>query len=171
MTTTYDFLLQPQAHGGVLPLEQVEAALKDKGATQRPDGAWVWAFPRGDVVGLPLREGGQVIAFELKVPLKDTTELVAAVLRAAAELAEALGLRLLDPQLNRAVKFDAEDAVGDQYLDHARYAGEYLGVSDALGASTLAHRPDESPSPTLRILLALIVFAVVLFITLRALGG
>lgn len=171
MSTTYDFLLQPAETGAPLALEPVESALTERGATRRGDGAWLWAFPRGEVVGLPVREGGQVIAFELKVPLKDTTELVASVLRGAAELAEALGLRLLDPQLNRAVKFDHEDAVGEAYLRNARYAGEYLGVSDALGATTLAAPPPESSGLGLRIVLALIVFGVVLFITFRALSG
>ena len=171
MSTTYDFLLQPTENGAPLALEPVEAALTGRGATRRGDGAWLWAFPRGEVVGLPVREGGQVIAFELKVPLKDTTELVASVLRGAAELADALGLRLLDPQLNRAVKFDHEDAVGEAYLRNARYAGEYLGVSDALGATTLAAPPPESSGLGLRIVLALLVFGVVLFITFRALSG
>ena len=170
MSTTYDFLLQPVEVGAPLALEPVEAALTERGATRRGDGAWVWAFPRGEVVGLPVREGEQLVAFELKVPLKDTTDLVASVLQAAAALADALGLRLLDPQLNRAVKFDQEDAVGEAYLRSARYAGEYLGVSDALGATSLVAPPPDSSGVGLRILLALLVFGVVLFLTFRALS-
>lgn len=170
VSTTYDFLLQPAEAGAPLALEPVEAALAERGATRRGDGAWVWTFPRGEVVGLPMRENAQVIAFELKVPLKDTTELVVSVLRAAAALAEALGVRLLDPQLNRAVKADQEGEVGEAFLRSARYAGEYLGVSDAIGATTLAAPPSESSSLATRIALALIIFAVVLFLTFRALA-
>ncbi|MCC6337430.1 MAG: hypothetical protein IT380_25960 [Myxococcales bacterium] len=171
MSATYDFLLQPQENGAELPLEPLEAALKERGAKTRPDGAWLWSFAGGDVVGLPMRENGKVIAFELKVPLKDTTTLVSAALKAAAEVAQAQKLRLLDPQLNYPVTFDSEASVGEEYLRQARYAGEYLGVSEAIGATTLAARPDESSNPGLRILLALIVFGVVLFITFRVMTG
>jgi len=170
VSTTYDFLLQPVEVGAPLELEPIEAALAERGATRRGDGAWVWRFPRGEVVGLPVREGGQLVAFELKVPLQDTTVLVAAVLQAATTLADALGLRLLDPQLNRAVKFDHEDAVTEAYLRNARYAGEYLGVSEALGATSLVAPPPGSSGIGLRIVLALLVFGVVLFLTFRALS-
>jgi hypothetical protein len=169
--TTYDFLWQPQTAGAPLVLDSLEALLAEKGATRRPDGAWVWRFPRGEVVGLPVREAGQVVAFELKVPLQDKTELLSAVLHAASELAQAQGLRLLDPQLSRAVKSDDEGSVGDSYLRSARYAGEFLGVSDAIGATTLATPPSEGPSLGARLLLVLLVFGVVLFLTFRALSG
>jgi hypothetical protein len=169
--TTYDFLIQPQAPGAALGLDALEAVLVEQGATRRPDGAWVWPFARAEVVGLPVREAGQVVAFELKVPLQDTTELIAAVLRAASGVADGQGLRLLDPQLNRAVKFDEEGAVGDSYLRSARYAGEYLGVSAALGATTLAATSGEGTNVAARVLLALVVFGVVLFLTFRALSG
>ncbi|MEW5738609.1 MAG: hypothetical protein AB1938_06760 [Myxococcota bacterium] len=171
MSVTYDFLLQPQEIGAELPLEPLEAALLERGVKRRPDGAWVWSFLGGEVVGLPMREGPKVIAFELKVPLKDTTALVSAALKAAAELAQALGVRLLDPQLNYPVTFDSEASVGEEYLRQARYAGEYVGVSEAIGATTLAAPPDDAPNTGLRIVLALIVFGVVLFITFRALNG
>jgi hypothetical protein len=170
VSTTYDFLLQPVEPGAALPVEPISAALGDRGARRRADGAWLWTFPRGEVVGLPVREGGQVVAFELKVPLKDTTELVGAVLRAAAEVADALGLRLLDPQLSRPVKFDHEDVVGEAYLRCARYAGEYLGVADALGASSLGAPPADTSGLGLRVALALVVFIAVALLTLRALS-
>lgn len=169
MSVTYDFLLQPQEIGAELALAPLEATLEGRGAKRRPDGAWVWSFSDGEVVGLPMREGPKVIAFEIKVPLKDTTALVSAVLQALAGVATDLGLRLLDPQLNHPVTFDAEASVGEAYLRQARYAGEFLGVSEAIGATSLAAPSRASSSSGLRILLALIVFAIVLFITFRVL--
>jgi len=168
---TYDFLWQPATTGMPLPLDAIEAALAERGATRRGDGAWLWRFGRGEVVGLPVPENGRLVAFELKVPLQDTTELVSAVLHAATEIAQAHQLRLLDPQLSRAVRTEMEGEVSDSYLRSARYAGEYLGVSEALGATSLAAPPPEEASPGLRILLALIVFGVVLFLTFRALNS
>lgn len=169
MSTTYDFLLQLAGVGRPFEAEAVETALAERGAARRGDGAWVWTFARGEVVALPMLEGGRVAAFELKVPLLEDTQLVSAVLPAAVALAESLELQVVDPQLNRAVRITDEGSVIDAYLRAARYAGEYLGVSAALGATTLAAPPEEKVGVGGRVMLALAVFAVALYFTYRAL--
>ncbi len=62
-------------------------------------------------------------------------------MKRASALATEAGLRLYDPQLSRTLSANDADLVADQYFRTARYAGEMLGVSGALGASYAA--PDE----------------------------
>jgi hypothetical protein len=44
-------------------------------------------------------------------------------------------VRLIDPQLGRALTSNDSGAVADQFLRTARYAGEMMGVSEAVAAS------------------------------------
>jgi hypothetical protein len=113
----------------------VDALLVEKGTTTRADGQRVWRLKSGDVEVGELREGGQLIATELRVPLSDKTDLVREVVEEAATLAVAAGVRLIDPQLGRPLTANDSGAVADQYLRTARYAGEMMGLTEAVAAS------------------------------------
>lgn len=92
-----------------------------------------------------LREGGQLLATELRIPLSDKTEFVREVVEEGASLAAAAEVRLVDPQLGRALTASDGGAVADQYLRTARYAGEMMGVSEAVAAS-YAPSPEGIPA-------------------------
>ena len=62
------------------------------------------------------------------------------------EFASALKLKAVDPQLGNAVSLASTSAVVDEFLRMARYAGEYLGVTEALGATTIGQPYDEGLS-------------------------
>ncbi|WP_224245373.1 hypothetical protein [Hyalangium gracile] len=124
---------------------RVDALLTEKGVFARPDGQRIWRLKNGDVeVGL-VRENGQVIATELRVPLSDKTELVREVVEEGAALATAAEARLIDPQLGRTLTANDSGSVADQFLRTARYAGEMMGVSEAVAAS-YAPPPEVLPS-------------------------
>ena len=69
------------------------------------------------------------------------------------ELAQATGTRLFDPQLCRDVGAKDEGLVADQFLRTARYAGEMMGVPEAVGASFAA--PDDGLKPGTKVVLGL----------------
>ncbi|GHG63297.1 hypothetical protein GCM10012319_02760 [Comamonas sp. KCTC 72670] len=117
---------------------RVDALLTQKGATARPDGARRWSFKHGDVDIGELREGGQVVATELRIALSDRTDLVKEVLAEAVGLASQAGVRLMDPQLSRPLTSQDDAGVVEQYVRTARYAGEVAGLPDALGAGSYA---------------------------------
>jgi hypothetical protein len=114
---------------------RVEALLAEKGTVVRSDGQRVWRLKNGDVELGELREGGQLIATELRIHLSDRTELVREAVEEGAALAAAAEVRLIDPQLGRQLSANDSGAVADQYLRTARYAGEMMGVSEAVAAS------------------------------------
>ena len=114
---------------------RVDALLAERGATARPDGVRVWRLKHGDVEVGELREAGQVVATELRVPLSDKMDLVREVVEEGATLAQAAELRLVDPQLGRQLTANDSGAVADQFLRTARYAGEMMGLSEAVAAS------------------------------------
>ncbi len=117
---------------------RVDALLTQKGATARPDGVRRWSFKHGDVEIGELREGGQVVATELRIALSDRTDLVKEVLAEAVGLASEAGVRLMDPQLGRPLTSQDDAGVVEQYVRTARYAGEVAGFPDALGAGSSA---------------------------------
>ncbi|MBE2250799.1 MAG: hypothetical protein IAE78_14780 [Myxococcus sp.] len=160
MQTSYDLVLQATVPNGAFDAAPIEAAIRGQGGVTRGDGALVWRFPAGDVVVLPLREAGVVTGLELKVPFSDRTELLAGLLLAGVELARALQLRLVDPQLSRTVLEADVGAVTDEYLRIARYAGQYFGLGDALPTTMSPGEVDDGMSPVLKGVLALLVFAV-----------
>lgn len=159
MQTSYDLVLQAVASGAPLEVAPVEAAIRERGGVTRGDGALVWRFPAGEVVALPLKEAGVVTGLELKVPFSDRTELLANVLTSGVELARALSLRLVDPQLARTVLEADAGAVTDEFLRIARYAGQYYGIGDALPMA-VAPSQDAGMSPVVRAVLMVLVFAV-----------
>lgn len=117
---------------------------------------------------LPLREAGTVVGVELKVPLSSQTALLEEAVRWAVEAAQALELRVVDPQQGLALT-SASASVTDEFLRAARYAGEFAGVPDAVAVSSLAeHR--EGSSAASRLLLAAVVFLVVLWGAFRIAG-
>jgi hypothetical protein len=114
---------------------RVDALLAEKGSTVLPSGLRVWRLKNGDVELGELREGGQLIATELRIPLSEKMELIREAVEEGAALAAAAEARLIDPQLGRQLSANDSGAVADQYLRTARYAGEMMGVSEAVAAS------------------------------------
>lgn len=114
---------------------RVDALLAEKGAMARPNGQRIWRLKAGDVELGELKEGGQLIATELRVPMSDKPDLVRELVEEAAALATTAEVRLIDPQLGRALTASDSGAVADQFMRTARYAGEMMGVSEAVAAS------------------------------------
>jgi hypothetical protein len=132
---------------------RVDALLSERGVTARPDGVRVWRLKHGDIEVGELREAGQVVATELRVPLSDKMDLVREVVEEGATLAQAAELRLVDPQLGRTLTANDSGAVADQFLRTARYAGEMMGVSEAVAASYAP--PPEGLSPGLKVVMGI----------------
>lgn len=160
MQTSYDLVLQAEAPGAPLEVGPVEAAIRERGGITRGDGALVWRFAAGDVTVLPLKEAGVVTGLELRIPFSDRTDLLTALLNAGVEIAKALQLRLIDPQLSRTVRDADLSAVTDEYLRIARYAGQYFGLGDALPSAVSSTAAEDGLSPVVKGVLALLVFAV-----------
>lgn len=163
MQTAYDLLLQPVSREAPFDPAPVQAALKTRGAIDRPDGALVWRFPVGEVVALVLREAGAVVGVELRVPFSDRTELLTQVLAASVDVAKELSLQLIDPQLGRTVVELDGASVSESFLRISRYAGQYYGLGDAFPMPlTSSVSDDDRLSPMLKGVLAVLVFAVAL---------
>ncbi len=168
MQTSYDLVLHPMTPNGALDVGPVQEAIRGRGGVARADGALLWRFPAGDVVTWPLKESEVVRGLELKVPFSERTELLTQVLSAAVELARALGLRLVDPQLQRTVLEADAGAITDEFLRIARYAGQYYGIGDAL---PMAMTPgEEGLSPVMKALLALAVMGLSAWLAYQALA-
>jgi hypothetical protein len=146
----------------------IEQALDTKGALARPDGTRQWRLKAGELEIARLLEAGTPVALELKIPLSEKTELVAESLKAAVELAETCAVRVVDPQLGRAVSEKDEGAVTDQFLRTARYAGEMMGVPEAVAASF--GDPDRGVGPGLKVVIGLGGVLVLLYFLVNALG-
>jgi hypothetical protein len=161
---SYDLLLQPTSPDKAFDLAPVEAELAAANVPRRPDGVWLLTLKFKDLELSVLKENGVPIALQCSVPLSDRTEVVEAAVAWAIELARKLELRVMDPQLN-TVLTQVGASVGEEFLRQARYAGEYLGVSEAIGATHLA-RPMEGMNATTRLMLGVVVFIVVTFVTI-----
>ncbi len=164
MAPSYDLLLQPGSPDTPFELAPVEAALTAANLTRRADGVWLLTLKFKELEVSVLRENGVALALQCRVPLSDRTEVVEAAVGWALELAGPLGLRVMDPQLN-TVLTSVSASVSEEFLRQARYAGEYLGVSEAIGATHLA-RPLEGMNATTRLMLGVVVFIVVTFFTI-----
>jgi hypothetical protein len=127
--------------------------LRARGLKQRPDGAWILLLKAGTVEGYPRRDEG-VVSFEFKVPLSDKTELVEEMVVWIVEIAAELKLKPVDPQLGNTVTL-ASSGVSEEFMRMARYAGEYLGVSEALGATTIGQPFDEGMSASAKVVFGL----------------
>ncbi|MDY7228714.1 hypothetical protein [Hyalangium rubrum] len=146
---------------------RVDALLVERGATARPDGMRVWRLKNGDVEVGELRENGQVVATEVRVPLSDRTELMREAVEEAATLAQAAEVRLVDPQLGRPLTANDSGSVAEQYLRTARYAGEMMGLSEAVSASYAA-QPEGFPTGG-KVLLGIVGFLIVLYLVVNGL--
>lgn len=164
----YELLLQSLEPGAPYDQGKVVDLLRQRGLVFAEDGSAPWKLKSGEVEVRPLKEGGQIIATELRVPLLDKTDLMRELLAAASTLAEEAKVRLFDPQLTRAVSEKEDGAVADQYFRTAKYAGEMMGVSEALGASF--EPPSTGLKPGTKILLAIIGFCIILFLIADHLG-
>ncbi|WP_233278009.1 hypothetical protein [Myxococcus stipitatus] len=128
-------LLQTMTPGTPYEAARVDGLLSEKRVSVRADGNRLWHFQHGDVEVGVLREGGQVVATELRIPLSERTDLVREVVAEAALLANSAGARLVDPQLGRSLSANDDGMVVDQYLRTVRYAGEVAGVPEAMSTS------------------------------------
>lgn len=129
----YELLLQP-APPNVLDAGALEAVLMAGGAKKQPEG-FTCSLTRGEAEIVPVREGGAVVAFAVRVPLTELDEPLIEAARLALELAAATTLTLFDPQRVAAVSKPDDAAMLAEYRRMARYAGEMAGVSEAIGAS------------------------------------
>ncbi|MFP2962075.1 hypothetical protein ACLEPN_30915 [Myxococcus sp. 1LA] len=167
----YELLLQTMTPGTPYEAARVDALLSERGVVVRPDGVRRWSFKYGDVDIGELREGGQVVATELRVPLSDRPDLMREVTEAAAALANEAGARLVDPQLGRALTGKDDAGVMEQYARTARYAGEVAGVPEALGASGYSMETQGSRGfqPSTRMVLIAIGIFVALYLVVDSL--
>lgn len=147
----YELLLQPVGRDQAFDAAAAERAMDARGA--RVDG---------QVEVAPLVESGKTVALMLRVPLGERTEGIGEILRAALEVARACSLQVVDPQLSRAVSESDEGALIEQFLRTARYAGEMMGLPEAIGAS-FAPEPT-GLGPGTKVLLGLISLAVLLYL-------
>ncbi|MGA9524554.1 MAG: hypothetical protein WBV82_24065 [Myxococcaceae bacterium] len=131
----YELLLQTGDTAVPFDSTTVDAALARRPVTERADGTRLWRVKSGELEVRPLIEAGVPRAMELRVPLGEDPALVREAVVEGAVLATEAGVILYDPQLARIVGPSDEGLVADQYLRTARYAGEMMGVSEALGAS------------------------------------
>jgi hypothetical protein len=159
----YELLLQPVEIGAPYDPAGLETLLTARGAKEQPDGSRLWRLKHGDVEVRRLNENGRAVATELKVPLSDKTELIRELVVEAVQLAGEAGLKVVDPALSKTLTANDDGLVADQYFRTARYAGEYLGVSEAVLASYGAHEP-EGLKPGTKVLLGLIAFFVLLYL-------
>jgi hypothetical protein len=143
----------------------LEAALSARGLTGAPEGGRRWRLKSGEVELRPMREAGKPVGAELHVPLSDKLELIREAVVEGVVLAEQAGLRLVDPQLGKVLAASDEGLVADQYFKTAKYAGEMLGVSEALYASIPP--PQEGLKPGTKVLLGIIGFITLLAIVLE----
>ncbi|MFY2560792.1 hypothetical protein ACN469_24520 [Corallococcus terminator] len=141
----YELLLQTMTPGTPYEAARVDDLLSEKRVTVRPDGNRLWHFQNGDVEVGVLREGGRVVATELRIPLAERSDLVREVVVEAARLASKAGARLVDPQLGRSLVASDEGMVADQYMRTVRYAGGSSGASETMGSATYTPLTTEGP--------------------------
>lgn len=164
----YELLLQPSSQKLPFDVKAVEQQIAARGGTSEGESVRRWVLTSGALALEPVLEAGQPVALALKIPLGDRTELLAEALKAAAEVAQALTLKLVDPQLSRVVNEKDEGAVTEQFQRTARYAGEMLGLPEAVTAS---FQPEpQGLSPTGKVVLGLIAVAIILYFVVDAIG-
>lgn len=160
----YDLLLQPlEVSASPAVWAALEADFAERGLARRGDG-WVVELAQTSVEVSWVAENGRRVAGQVRVPVSERTDVLEAAIDWAVAVASRTGARVLDPQVNAVLQGRALSTV-DEFLKLARYAGEYLGVSAALGASTLAAEPDEGLSFTVKAVAGLLVFALVLYLS------
>lgn len=155
MLKSYDFTLQG-------PLDQLLVALSGRGAELSAEGRGVLTVTHGKVDVEPLIEAGQTIGVDVRVPFHDSTALLDEVVKVLVDVAAVSEAKLVDPQRGVLVTLTNFSSTVDEYLRIARYAGEYGGVTEALGLSPLA-KPLDEETRAIRMLLAIAVFLVALY--------
>ena len=148
---------------------RVDALLEARGAKALPSGGRTWQLENGVVELHPLREGGQWVATEVRVPLWDQTDLVREVVIEVSEVAKEAEVRVFDPQLGRALSGRDDGPVAEQYERAARYAGQTLGMVEALPSSTATE--SEGFQPTTKFVLGVLGFFVLLYLVMDWIGG
>ncbi|MBX7117216.1 MAG: hypothetical protein K1X64_23060 [Myxococcaceae bacterium] len=160
----YELLLQPALSKAPFETAVVEAALPEHKATRRLDGAWCVALPHGEVTLVRLFDEGQLKGFTVQVPLSHQLDLVRETLEWGVAFARETGLALVDPRQMRPLTLADEGSLTDAYLQTAKYAGEYAGVSEAVLAAYGTHEPG-AMSMQVKVLLAIGAFiALVLWV-------
>jgi hypothetical protein len=162
MQHSYDLVFQSKTVGEAIALPPLVEALTSRGATLSAEGQGVWKPMRGEITFSLVKENGQLIGLDVRVPFHDSSELIELVAKAMLEISEAQNLRVMDPQRTDTVSLAGLGGLVDEYLRLARYAGEYGGVSEALGLSTYA-RPVDEESSSFKYLAALAVFVIALY--------
>ena len=145
----------------------VDAALAKRGAVAGADGAWTWTLKHGAVEVRPLREAGEVRATELRIPLSDKLDLVRELVVEASSVAEEARVKLYDPQLSRTIGPKDDGLVAEQYFATAKYAGEMVGLSEAVGASFAP--PREGLKPGTKVLIGIIGGLIALYLLVERL--
>lgn len=177
MQHSYDLVFQPKQVGDALVLAPLLEALTARGGTFDADGRGTWKLDKGEVSVSPMIEVKQeegkepekkLLGLDVRVPFRDKTELLEQVVGAMAEIAEASGVRVMDPQRGEAASVTVLSSISDEYLRMARYAGEYGAVSEALGLSTYVAPSTEPESSPFRPLMILAVLAVAFYVGYRA---
>jgi hypothetical protein len=159
----YELLLQSLEVGAPYDPAPVEALLAARGLTDAPGGGKVWRLKAGEIEVRQLVEGGKLLATELRAPLSDKLDLIRELVVEGAALAAEAKVRLFDPQISKTLTASDEGLVADQYLRTAKYAGEMLGVSEAVNASFSG--PDAGTlKPGTKVLLGLGAFLLVLYL-------
>lgn len=163
MLKSYDFTLKG-------PLDQLLVALSGRGAELSAEGRGTLTVAPGKVEVEPLLEEGNVVGVDVRVPFRDSTDLLDAVVKVLVEVAAVSEAKLTDPQRGEVTTLANFSATFDEYLRMARYAGEYGGVSEALGLSLLA-KPVDEDTRNVRVLLAIAVFLIALYGTWKIATG
>jgi hypothetical protein len=162
----YELLLQSPAPGAPFEPARVDEVLRGRAVEERPDGARLWRLKAGEVEVRRLVEGGAELACVLRVPLSDKLDLVRELVVEGSTVAQEAGARLYDPQLSRTLNASDEGLVADQFLRTARYAGEMMGLPEAVGASFAV--PDEGLKPGTKVLLGLLAVGALLWVLMEA---
>lgn len=163
MQRSYDFVLQAATQGDPAPLDGLVVALSGRGAELTAQGQGVLKVAGGEATVQPVLENGVTLGLDVRVPFHEKTELLEAVLKVLVDVAEVSQARLLDPQRGETASLGNFSSITDEYLRMARYAGEYGGVSEAIGLSTMATAPDEDTGASVKWLLLLAAFLVALY--------
>lgn len=158
----YELLLQSGQAGSPYELAKVEAALSARGVVAKPDGTRIWKLKAGEVEVRGIIEGGVAMGTELRVPLSDKLDLVREAVTRGAELAQEAGVKLYDPQLSRTLSANDDALVADQFLRTAKYAGEMMGVPEAVYASFAP--PEEGLKAGTKVLIGLIGLVVLVWV-------
>lgn len=148
--------------------DRVDALLDARGAKALPGGGRSWLLEHGSVELHPLREGGQWIATEVRVPLLDHTELMRDVVAQVLDLAKQAEVRLFDPQLGREVTSPHDSSLMEQYQRTAHYASEMTGLASAMPISS---GEDAGFQPTTKMALGILGFFTLLYFVMRFIDG